>query len=410
MPAEPRSRLDWDAQACHGNKRPPPAAGVGKGSPAKARPDPDAPISQRRGDGRPRPTPSLLAARTRSTRSTANCWRCSTAAPARQEVGELKKREGSGGVPPEREAQVIDGLRPSTRPAAPDERGADLARDHVGLPRAGTPTRVAYLGPAGTFSEEAALGFFGSSIVKVPCATIDEVLRNATPARPTSASCRWRTPTEGVVARSLDLFLTTPCSSSARPACWCATTCCAARTRSRASRRRLRASAGAGAMPAGCRTHLPRPKAPPVASNAEGARLAGAMPRSPPSPARAGGEFGLHVVAPAIQDEAFTTARALPSRPPDRRRPGLGPRLHQPDRLGAEPARCGARHPGAAEEPRRVDDALRVAPGALGPVGVLLLHRPQGHPDQPNVAGAELRSCAACAPSQDCWGPPLDVH
>ena len=56
-----------------------------------------------------------------------------------------------------------------------------------------TATRVAYLGPAGTFSELAALGFFGSSIDKVPCPSIDEVFRATSAGMRTSASCRWRT-------------------------------------------------------------------------------------------------------------------------------------------------------------------------------------------------------------------------
>src|SRR5205085_10863215 len=42
------------------------------------------------------------------------------------------------------------------------------------------PQRVAFLGPAGTYSEQAALQFFGSSIVRVPCVSIDEVFQAAT--------------------------------------------------------------------------------------------------------------------------------------------------------------------------------------------------------------------------------------
>src|SRR5206468_8715298 len=66
-----------------------------------------------------------------------------------------------------------------------------------------------------------------------------------------------------------------------------------------------------------------------------------------------------------------------PPRPPSAAQ-GLGPRLHQPRRVGDEPAGRGARHAGTTEGAWRVDDALRVAPGALGPVGVLLLRRPAG--------------------------------
>src|SRR5258706_9653174 len=92
------------------------------------------------------------------------------------EVGEVKKLEGSVVFRPEREAQVIDGLKSSNPGPLGSESVAPIWREIMSACRAlETPTRVAYLGPAGTFSEEAALGFFGSSIVRVLCANADEV-------------------------------------------------------------------------------------------------------------------------------------------------------------------------------------------------------------------------------------------
>jgi len=66
-----------------------------------------------------------------------------------------------------------------------------------------TPTRVAYLGPAGTFSEEAALGFFGSSIVKLPCASFDEVFHITTSGAADFGVVPVENSTEGVVTRSV---------------------------------------------------------------------------------------------------------------------------------------------------------------------------------------------------------------
>jgi chorismate mutase/prephenate dehydratase len=158
-------------------------------------------------------------------------------------------------------------------PLKNDSVAPDLARDHVGLPRAGNPTRVAYLGPAGTFSEEAALGYFGSSIVRVPCASFDEVFRTTTAGAADFGVVPVENSTEGGVARTLDLFLPPRCSSSARPACSCATTCCARPTTWKASpwwrtRRRWRNAR------AGSATTCPSAERRPVSSNAEGARLA----------------------------------------------------------------------------------------------------------------------------------------
>src|SRR3954465_5042926 len=128
-----------------------------------------------------------------------------------QEVGEIKRREGSVAFRPEREAQVIDGLKATNPGPLQSASVAPIWREIMSACRAlETPTRVAYLGPAGTFSELAALGYFGSSIVRVPCTSIDEVFRAAAAGAADFGVVPVENSTEGVVARSLDLFLTTP--------------------------------------------------------------------------------------------------------------------------------------------------------------------------------------------------------
>src|SRR5689334_19695042 len=129
------------------------------------------------------------------------------------QVGELKKREGSVVFRPEREAQVIDGLKAVNPGPLKNDSVAPIWREIMSACRAlETPTRVAYLGPTGTFSEEAALGFFGSSIVRVPCGSFDEVFRAVTAGAGDFGVVPVENSTEGAVARSLDLFLTTPLS------------------------------------------------------------------------------------------------------------------------------------------------------------------------------------------------------
>src|SRR6185369_4346168 len=127
------------------------------------------------------------------------------------EVGEHKKREGTVAFRPEREAQVIDGLKSVNPGPLQNESVAPIWREIMSACRAlETPSRVAYLGPAGTFSEEAALGYFGSSIVRVPCASFDEVVRTTSAGAADFGVVPVENNTEGVVARSLDLFLTMP--------------------------------------------------------------------------------------------------------------------------------------------------------------------------------------------------------
>ena len=72
------------------------------------------------------------------------------------EVGEFKKKEGSVVFRPEREAQVIDGLKADNPGPLKSDSVAPIWREIMSACRAlETPTRVAYLGPAGTFTEAA---------------------------------------------------------------------------------------------------------------------------------------------------------------------------------------------------------------------------------------------------------------
>ncbi len=227
------------------------------------------------------------------------------------EVGELKKREGTVVFRPEREAQVIDGLK--TRNAGPlrAENVAPIWREIMSACRSlESPTRVAYLGPAGTFSEEAALGFFGSSIVRLPCANFDEVLHATLSGAADFGVVPVENSTEGVVTRTLDLFLTTQLFIIGETSLFVRHNL----LRREDSMANITAVCAHPQALAQCHNwlsnHLPQAERRPVSSNAEGARLA-SLDTSLAAIAglRAGGEFGLHVLAPAIQDEANNRTR-----------------------------------------------------------------------------------------------------
>ncbi len=69
--------------------------------------------------------------------------------------------------------------------------------------------RVAYLGPAGTFSHAAVARHFGRFVDAVPCASIDEVFRAAESGRNDFAVVPVENSTEGAVGRTLDLMCAT---------------------------------------------------------------------------------------------------------------------------------------------------------------------------------------------------------
>jgi chorismate mutase/prephenate dehydratase len=228
-----------------------------------------------------------------------------------QTVGEVKKREGSVAFRPEREAQVIDGLKSVNSGPLKTESVAPIWREIMSACRAlETPTRVAYLGPAGTFSEEAALGYFGSSIVRVPCASVDEVFRTTTAGAADFGVVPVENSTEGMVARSLDQFLVTPLFIIGETSLF-------VRHNLLRKTNSLEGISAVCAHPqalAQCHMwlndHLPHAERRPVASNAEGARLASLDPTlAAVASTRAGSEYGLHVVSPAIQDDANNRTR-----------------------------------------------------------------------------------------------------
>lgn len=227
------------------------------------------------------------------------------------EVGEIKRAEGSTVFRPEREAQVINGLQAANPGPLKSSNVATIWREIMSACRAlEAPQRVAYLGPAGTFSEEAAVRFFGSSIEHVPCASFDEVFRAATAGTADFGVVPVENNTEGVVTRSLDLFLNSPLHIVGE-------TSLLVRHNLLRLSNTLEGITAVYAHPqalAQCQnwlnTHLPHAERHAAASNAEGARLASTNPAwAGIASERAGGEFGLHVAAPAIQDDAFNRTR-----------------------------------------------------------------------------------------------------
>ena len=203
-------------------------------------------------------------------------------------IGALKRAQGSPAFRPEREAAVIDRLKRDNPGPLPEASVAPIWREIMSACRSlETPTRVAYLGPAGTFSEQAALAYFGSSIVKVVCANADEVFHATSAGAADFGVVPVENSSEGVVTRSLDLFLTTPLIIVGETSLY---------VRHNLLRRieSSEAIAAVCAHPqalAQCHAwlshHLPNAERRPVASNAEGARLASSTRRSPASPASA---------------------------------------------------------------------------------------------------------------------------
>ena len=228
-----------------------------------------------------------------------------------EQVGEVKKREGTPFFRPDRVAQVIEKIQQTNQGPLKNEHVAAVWREIMSACLAlESPVRVAYLGPAGTFSEEAAIQFFGSSIEHVPCTSFDEVFRAATAGTAEYGVVPVENSTEGVVSRSLDLLRHSPLHIVGEVSLMV-----------RHNLLRLSDSlegievvfAHPQAL-AQCQgwltTHLPHVERRAASSNAEGARLATTHPAwAGIAGARAATQFSLHTAAHAIQDDAFNRTR-----------------------------------------------------------------------------------------------------
>ncbi len=227
------------------------------------------------------------------------------------EVGEIKRAEGSPVFRPEREAQVINGLQETNPGPLKEDNIAHVWREIMSACRAlEAPQRVAYLGPAGTFSEQAALQFFGSSIDHVPCVSIDEVFRATAAGSAQFGVVPVENSTEGVVARSLDLFLHSPLHIVGETSLLVRHNLLRKTTSLQGIEVVLAHPQALAQCQGWLNNHLPDVERRAVSSNAEGARVAAGNPAwAGIASERAGTEFGLHVAAHAIQDDAFNRTR-----------------------------------------------------------------------------------------------------
>lgn len=130
-----------------------------------------------------------------------------------QEVARVKLEAGEDVLfyRPEREAQVLRMVKERNEGPLPGEEVARLFREVMSACLAlERPMTIAYLGPEGTFSHEAALKHFGHSMVSNPLPALDEVFREVEAGSADYAVVPVENSTEGAVNYTLDLMLSTP--------------------------------------------------------------------------------------------------------------------------------------------------------------------------------------------------------
>jgi len=128
-----------------------------------------------------------------------------------EQVGEVKKREGTPFFRPDRVAQVIEKITTANPGPLKGAHVAAIWREIMSACRAlESKQTIAYLGPTGTFSEQAAHQFFGQSISGLPCVSLDEVFKAVEKGAATFGVVPVENSSEGAVSRTLDLLLESP--------------------------------------------------------------------------------------------------------------------------------------------------------------------------------------------------------
>lgn len=228
-----------------------------------------------------------------------------------EQVGDIKRAEGSPFFRPDRVAQVLEKIQQTNPGPLKNTHVAAIWREIMSACLAlEAPQRVAVLGPVGTFCEQAAVEYFGSAAELIYCNNFDEVFHATSAGNAQFGVVGVENSTEGAVARSLDLFLRTPVHVVGEVSLLVRHNLLRQSPSLDGVEVVLAHPQALGQCQNWLTQHLPHAERRAVSSNAEGARLAATQPAwAALASERAASQFGLHVVAHAIQDEAFNRTR-----------------------------------------------------------------------------------------------------
>jgi chorismate mutase / prephenate dehydratase len=227
------------------------------------------------------------------------------------QVGEIKREEGSPFFRPDRVAQVIDKIKAAnTGPLLSSHVGHIWQEIMSSCLALEAPQRVAILGPQGTFTEEAALEFFGSACQLEYFQNFDEVFHATAAGTTQFGVVGMENTSEGVVARSFDLFLRSPVHVIGEVSLLVKHNLMGLNESLQDLQVVMAHPQALGQCQSWLSKHLPNVERRAVSSNAEGARLAATNPQwAALAGERAARQFGLNIMAHAIQDEAINKTR-----------------------------------------------------------------------------------------------------
>ncbi|HXQ64364.1 MAG TPA: prephenate dehydratase [Steroidobacteraceae bacterium] len=131
-----------------------------------------------------------------------------------QAVGTTKRAAGTATAEfyrPEREAEVLRRVMARNRGPLSNEEMVRLFREIMSACLAQQePLKIAFLGPEGTFTQQAVLKHFGHSVRALPLPAIDDVFREVESGVADFGVVPIENSTEGTVSHTADMFLLSP--------------------------------------------------------------------------------------------------------------------------------------------------------------------------------------------------------
>ena len=228
-----------------------------------------------------------------------------------QGIGALK-----GGAPayrPERESAILRRVAAQAGEPLPAEAATRVFREIISACRGlEEDLRVAYLGPEGTFSEQAVRKHFGGAVQAGPAATIDEVFRRCESGAAQFAVVPAENSTEGAIGRTLDLLVATPLRICGEIELRVQQNLMARAGDLGAVRRVYSHAQSLAQCNSWLNQNLPAAERVPVASNAEAARRAAEEAGAAAIAGEAAAaRYGLELLVRSIEDDPNNTTRFL---------------------------------------------------------------------------------------------------
>ena len=228
-----------------------------------------------------------------------------------QQVGHVKAKTDAPVFRPEREMQVLSSVAERNPGPLANADVQTIFREIMSACRAlERRTIVAYLGPAGTYSEQAVYHHFGSSIDGMGCPSIDEVFRATEAGTADFGVVPIENSTEGAINRTLDLLLQTPLTISGELSIAVHHSLMTKSGKMDGVKSICAHSQALAQCQAWLNQNYPDIERHAVASNGEAARMASEDPTlAAVASEMAGKKYGLQVVSAHIQDDPHNRTR-----------------------------------------------------------------------------------------------------